>query len=268
MKPLTGANAMRSVLLAILGNGWTYQRPQLAQGVGVEMKAIGLLGGMSWESTAEYYRLINEGVKSRLGGLHSARIVMYSVDFEPVERLQRAGDWTAAAAAMIDGARRIERGGADFLVICTNTMHKLAPQVEAAISIPLLHIADAAAQIMHAARVARAGLLGTRFTMEEDFYKGRLAERHGIEVVVPETGDRQLVDRVIYEELCLGEIRDRSRREFTRIIADLAGRGAQGVALACTEIPLLVKQRDSPLPIFDTTAIHAAAAVTTALENR
>jgi aspartate racemase len=221
---------------------------------------------MSWESTAEYYRLINEGVKARLGGLHSARIAMYSVDFDEIERLQNTGDWTKAAEAMTEGARRVERGGADFLVICTNTMHRVAGEVEGAIGIPLLHIADATAGAVKDAGMARVGLLGTRFTMEEDFYKGRLTERHGIEVLIPEAADRRIVDRVIYEELCLGDIREESRGEFARITADLARRGAQGIVLGCTEIPLLVKGEDSPVPVFDTTAIHAKKAVEIALE--
>jgi len=231
------------------------------------MKVIGLLGGMSWESTAEYYRLINEAVRERLGGLHSARIAMYSVDFADVEVLQREGRWSQAAAALIEAARRLEHAGADILLICTNTMHKVAPEVEAAVSMPLIHIADAAAAAVKAAGFGKAALLGTRFTMEEDFYQKRLAETHRIDVLIPGQADRRLVDRVIYEELCRGEIRDESRLEFARIIDELAVRGAECAILGCTEIPLLVRQCDSPLPLFDTTAIHAAAAVEAALDS-
>ncbi|HUW55255.1 MAG TPA: aspartate/glutamate racemase family protein [Planctomycetota bacterium] len=231
------------------------------------MKVIGLLGGMSWESTAEYYRLINEGVLGRLGGLHSAEIVMYSVDFEPIEKLQHAGDWAAAAQVLINAGRRVEAGGADFLLICTNTMHKLADEIADAVGIPLLHIADATAEAVKSARMSRVGLLGTKFTMEEDFYRGRLAGKHGIEVLIPSDTDREGVHRVIYDELCLGTIREESKREFARIIDDLADRGAEGVILGCTEIGLLVKPGDAAVPLFDTTTIHAAAAVELALRD-
>ena len=229
------------------------------------MRIIGLLGGMSWESTAEYYRLINEGVKARLGGLHSAEIVMVSVDFEPIEKLQHAGDWAGAARVLIDAAGRIEAAGADFLVICTNTMHKLADEIADAIDIPLLHIADATAEAIKTAPMSRVGLLGTTFTMEEDFYKGRLALRHGLDVLTPNDEDRQIVHDVIYDELCRGTIREESKREFVRIIDDLVRRGAEGVVLGCTEIGLLVKPGDVGVRLFDTTVIHAERAVTMAL---
>ena len=229
------------------------------------MKTIGLLGGMSWESTLEYYRLINEEIKERLGGLHSGKILLYSVDFYEIECFQRAGDWAGAAQALIEGARRLERGGADFLLICTNTMHKVADEIEHAIGIPLVHIADATGEAVRAAGLSKVGLLGTRFTMEEDFCKARLAAHRGIEVIIPEARDAQFVDHVIFRELCLGLIRDESRAEFVRIIEEMVKRGAQAVVLGCTEIPLLVKEKDSPVPVFDTTAIHAAKAVETAL---
>jgi len=231
------------------------------------MKTIGLLGGMSWESTVEYYRLVNEGVKKRLGGLHSAKVVMVSVDFEPLEKMQHAGDWSAAAEVLIDASRRIESAGADCLVICTNTMHKVADEVAGAIGIPLLHIADATAEAVKAQGLTKIGLLGTRFTMEEDFYAGRLARAHDIEVLIPDEHDRETVHRVIYKELCLGVVRDESRRQYVRIIDDLASRGAEGIVLGCTEIPLLVKPDDVDVPLFDTTAIHAASAVELALAD-
>lgn len=228
------------------------------------MKTIGLLGGMSWESTVEYYRLINEEVKLRLGGLHSARIALYSVDFEEVEKLQHDDRWAEAAELMIDGALRVERTGADFLLICTNTMHKLADQVADAIHIPLLHIADATAETILSAGSSKIGLLGTRFTMEEDFYRGRLEQR-GLEVLIPEADDRRLVHDVIYDELCLGTIREESRLAYTRIIDRLVSQGAQGVILGCTEISLLVKPEHATCPLFDTTRIHAIRAVDRAL---
>lgn len=229
------------------------------------MKTIGLLGGMSWESTTTYYRLLNEGVRAARGGLHSAQILLRSVDFAPLEALQHAGDWDAIGDRLAQDARRVQAGGADFLLLCTNTMHKVAPVIEAAIHIPLLHIADATAEALKRQQVHTVGLLGTGFTMEQDFYTGRLTARHGIEVLVPEQEDRRLVHRVIYEELCLGRIEPASRREYLRILAALAGQGAQGVILGCTEIGLLVSQRDTPVPLFDTTAIHAAQAVALAL---
>ncbi len=231
------------------------------------MKTIGLLGGMSWESTATYYRLLNEGVRAARGGLHSAQVLLHSVDFAPLEALQHAGDWDAIGAQLARDARRVQAGGADFLLLCTNTMHKVAPAIEAAIDIPLLHIADATAEALKRQQVHTVGLLGTGFTMEQDFYKGRLTERHGIEVLVPEQDDRRLVHRIIYEELCLGRIEPTSRSEYLRILDTLAARGAQAVILGCTEIGLLVQQRDTPVPLFDTTAIHAAQAVALALTD-
>ncbi len=230
------------------------------------MKTIGMLGGMSWESTASYYRMLNEGIKQRLGGLHSARICMHSVDFAEIETLQHQGDWQATADILCDAARSIEAGGADFLMICTNTMHKVAPQIEAAISIPLLHIADATAERLQEDGIMRVGLLGTRFTMEQEFYKGRLSERYGIEVVVPDTAQRELVHDVIYSELCLGRVEDASRRAYLAVIDELAQQGAQGVILGCTEIAMLVAQRDTSVRLYDTTAIHAQKAVAFALD--
>jgi aspartate racemase len=220
---------------------------------------------MSWESSLEYYRLINQSVKVHLGGLHSAQCLMYSVNFAEVEALQHAGEWEKAGRVMAEAAIRLELGGADFVVICTNTMHKLASHVQEAVDIPLLHIADATAAAIQAAGMERIGLLGTRFTMEEDFYRGRLEEQFGLEVIVPDLEARKIVHQVIYGELCLGEIKADSRKQFQAIIHDLAAAGAQGVILGCTEIGLLIKQADSPLPVFDTTVIHAETAVKIAL---
>ena len=228
------------------------------------MKTIGLLGGMSWESTALYYRLINEIVSRRLGGLHSARIALVSVDFQEIEALQEAGDWDGIGAALAQAARTVEAAGADFLVICTNTMHKVAPRIQDAIGIPLLHIADATARRIKAAGMKTIGLLGTRFTMEESFYRGRLSEIHGIEVLVPPAPDRELVHRVIYDELCLGRVEGASRAELLRIIDDLRNHGAQGVIEGCTEICMLVEQAHTDVLLFDTTIIHAEAAVAAA----
>ncbi|MEV0192893.1 aspartate/glutamate racemase family protein [Kitasatospora purpeofusca] len=228
------------------------------------MKTIGLLGGMSWESTATYYRLLNELTRDRLGGLHSAKCVLYSVDFAEVERLQVAGEWEAAGRLLADAARAVEAAGAELLLICTNTMHKVADQVAGAVSVPLLHLADATAAAVLAAGVTRVGLLGTAFTMEQDFYRDRLASR-GLDVLVPDPAGRALVHRVIYEELCLGVVREESRAEYRRVIAELVARGAQGVILGCTEIELLVGPGDSAVPVFPTTRIHAEAAVTAAL---
>lgn len=231
------------------------------------MKTIGLLGGMSWESTVPYYRQINETVKARLGGLHSAKIVLYSVDFAEIERLQHCGDWDSAGAVLADAAQALERAGADFIVLCTNTMHKVAPTIEAAVKIPLLHIADPTAMAIRRAGLFRIGLLGTRFTMEQAFYRGRLEERHGIEVLIPEQEDVGVVHRVIYEELCLGRIEDASREAYRGVMARLVERGAQGIILGCTEISMLVVARDATVPLFDTTAIHAGAAAETALSH-
>lgn len=231
------------------------------------MRIIGLLGGMSWESTAEYYRIINQEVRRLLGRQHSARILLYSVDFEEIDRLQGEGEWITAGRQLAVAAKRLERGGADFILMCTNTMHKVADQIEGESSVPLIHIADATAERVREAGVAKVGLLGTRFTMAEDFYRGRLQERHGLVVVIPPPQDRELVDRVIYEELCQGIMNESSRREFVRIIADLGELGADGVILGCTEIGLLVRPADSPIPAFDTTRIHAEKGVRLALEE-
>jgi aspartate racemase len=225
------------------------------------MKTIGLLGGMSWESTLGYYRAINEGVRQKLGGLHSAQIAMVSVDFAPIEQLQHADDWTGTAEILGDAARGVEAAGADFLLICTNTMHRVAPQIEAAIRIPVLHIADTTAEVLLADGVGTVGLLGTAFTMEQAFYRGRLAERYGLEVLVPHTADRDLVHRVIYEELCQGRVEPGSKAEYLRIVASLAARGAEAVILGCTEIGMLIGQRDTEVRLLDTTLIHAQKAV-------
>ncbi|MGO9412157.1 MAG: aspartate/glutamate racemase family protein [Spirochaetia bacterium] len=229
------------------------------------MKTIGLIGGMSWESSIEYYRIINEEVRNRLGKLHSAQSLMYSVDFADVEKLQREGKWKEATQSMVDAARRLEKGGADFVVICTNTMHKMADEVQSCIGIPLLHVVDAAAESVKKFGLKTIGLLGTRFTMEEDFYRGRLARKHGFEVHVPEAADRERVHRVIYDELVAGELRQESKAALVRIIDGLIARGAQGIILGCTEIPLLIKDGDCAVPVFDTTRIHALAAVELAL---
>jgi len=229
------------------------------------MKTIGMIGGMSWESSIEYYRVINQAVKEKLGGLHSAKSLMYSVDFAEIEALQHAGKWDQATQAMIEAARHLEAGGADFVVICTNTMHRMADEVEAAVGIPLLHIADATAAAVRARGLQVVGLLGTRYTMEEDFYRGRLVQRHGLDVHIPEGADRETVHRVIYDELVLGEIKPASRAAYKRVIEKLVDSGAQGIILGCTEIGLLVKEADSPVPVFDTAAIHALSAVEMAL---
>lgn len=231
------------------------------------MKTIGLIGGMSWESTVPYYRQINETVRQHLGGLHSAKIILYSVDFHDVERLQHAGDWEAAGALLADAARALESAGADLLVLCTNTMHKVAPAIEAAVGIPLFHIADPTAAAIRQAGFSTVGLLGTRFTMEQDFYRERLRERHGLAVLVPPPEDRDLVHRVIYDELCLGKVVPESRDQYRRIIAGLVARGAQAIILGCTEISLLVGQPDAAAPLFDTTGIHARQAAEWALSQ-
>ena len=231
----------------------------------LSQKVIGLIGGMSWESSAEYYRIINQAVRARLGGLRSARCLLWSFDFGEIEALQHAGRWDDAATEMIEAAKRLERGGADFVVICTNTMHRMADQVQAAIGLPLLHIADPTAERITKAGLTKVGLLGTAFTMEQAFYKGRLAERHGLEVLVPEDEDRALVNRVIYEELVQGRVEPSSRQAYHGVIARLVERGAEAVILGCTEIMLLVKPEDSAVPLFDTTALHAEAAVDLAI---
>ncbi|MFB7123422.1 aspartate/glutamate racemase family protein [Kitasatospora sp. NPDC056273] len=228
------------------------------------MKTIGLIGGMSWESTAEYYRLLNRLTRERLGGLHSARLVLYSVDFAQIERLQTAGRWEEAGEVLADAARSLEAAGADLLLICTNTMHKVADQVAAAVSVPLLHLADTTAAAVRAAGLRRVGLLGTAFTMEQDFYRGRLAAG-GLDVQVPQADSRALIHRVIYEELCVGLVREESRAAYRQVIGELVAGGAEGIVLGCTEIELLVRPEDSPVPVFPTTRLHAEAAVDAAL---
>jgi len=229
------------------------------------MKTIGLLGGMSWESSIEYYRIINQTVKERLGGLHSAQCLMYSVDFDKIERLQHSGDWDTLTQTMIAAVHRLERGGAECLVVCTNTMHRMADEIQAAARIPLLHIADAAATAIKAKGLHPVGLLGTQFTMEGDFYRGKLQQDHGLQVLTPDQSEREMVHKIIYEELVQGIIREESRQVFQTVIGNLQQRGAQGVILGCTEIPLLVRDSDVDLPVFDTTTIHAQAAVDWAL---
>ncbi|WP_322051437.1 aspartate/glutamate racemase family protein [Paraburkholderia bannensis] len=231
------------------------------------MKIIGVIGGMSWESSAEYYRLLNSQMKARLGGHHNARSLMATVDFAQIEELQRAGDWEALGVLMAQAAQQLERGGADIVLLATNTMHRVCASIEAAISIPFLHIADPTGAALRAANVTRVGLLGTRYTMEQDFYVGRLREVHGIEAIVPNEHDRADVHRIIYDELCHGNVDQQSRRVYQRVIDDLAAQGAQGAILGCTEITLLIGQNDSTLPVFDTTALHAQAAVDWALQG-
>jgi aspartate racemase len=232
------------------------------------MKTIGLIGGMSWESSLEYYRIINETTKRKLGGFHSAKSILYSVDFEEIERLQHQGAWDDLTKVMIRAAQSLERAGAELLVICTNTMHKMADDVQTSIRIPLLHIADATAEQIKLLNLHTVGLLGTKFTMEQDFYRGRLSEKFGLEVLIPADDERDIVHRVIYDELCLGTIRESSKFEYLRIINNLVKRGAQGIILGCTEIPLLLKQEDVAVPIFDTTTIHAKHAVEVALKGQ
>ena len=231
------------------------------------MKTIGMIGGMSWESSSEYYRLINQKVRERLGGLHSAKCLMYSVEFAEIEAWMRDGKWDRIESSMVETAKTLENAGADAVLICTNTIHKVAEQVESQIQVPLLHIADAAGEALKAAGISRAGLLGTRFTMEEDFYRKRLSDKFGLEVVVPEKKDRELVDRVIFDELCVGIIEESSRDVYVSIMKGLAEQGAGGIVLGCTEIGLLVSPDDSKIPLFDTTEIHAAAAVDFALSG-
>ena len=226
---------------------------------------IGLIGGMSWESSAEYYRIINREVRRRLGGAHSARSLMWSVDFGEIEHLQHQGEWDELTRQMIDAAGRLERGGADFVVLCTNTMHRMADELAAAIRIPLLHIADPTAEKIKQGGFSRVGLLGTAFTMEQDFYKGRLRRLFGLDVLVPEPDDRRVVHDIIYRELIAGEIRPKSRLAYRQIMARLVERGAQAIILGCTEIMLLVSEEDSAVPLFDTTTLHALAAVDRAL---
>jgi aspartate racemase len=231
------------------------------------VKTIGLLGGMTWHSTVDYYRLINEGVQRRLGGSSSARCVLYSVEFGEFEELQKAGDWERLTRLMVDAALKLEGAGADLLIICANTMHRTAEAITAATAIPLIHIADAAAAEIRKARLKTVGLLGTRYTMEQDFYRRRLEQKHGLSVLIPDEADRIRVHDIIYAELGRGLIKDSSRAEYRAIIGKLRARGAEGVILGCTEIPLLVKPGDAPIPLFDTTALHAAAAVEAALHD-
>lgn len=229
------------------------------------MKTIGLLGGMSWESSAEYYRIINQGVREHLGPTASASVVLWSFNFAEIEALQHQGDWSTLSERMVDAAQRLQGAGADVLLICTNTMHRMAPALESALSIPLIHIADPTAAAIKAAGLRKVGLLGTAFTMEQDFYKGRLRERHGLEVIVPEADDRATLHHIIYDELVAGQITPSSRAAYRQVIARLVQAGAEAVILGCTEIMLLVQPEDSAVPLFDTTALHAAAAVEAAL---
>lgn len=232
------------------------------------MKTIGLIGGMTWRSSIEYYRIINEHTASEVGNYHSAKIIMFSVDFQEIQQLQHQGKWDEATDVMIDAAHRIEKGGANFLLICANTMHKMADEVEANIGIPLLHIGDATAKEIKLKGLRKIGLLGTKFTMTQDFYKNRLIIKHGLEVIIPEQPDMETVDRIIYNELAAGEIKDSSRQKYKVVINKLADSGAEGVILGCTEIPLLIKQGDTNIPLFDTTQIHALAAVDLALAEK
>lgn len=231
------------------------------------MKTIGLIGGMSWESSLKYYQIINETVGAKLGGFHSAKSILYSVDFAEIERLQHQGRWEEAGRMLAEAAKNLEKGGADFIVICANTMHKVAEDIQAGIRIPILHVVDATAQRVKAAGIRKAGLLGTRFTMEEDFYINRLSQKHGLQILVPDLQGRALVHRVIFDELVFGKIRRSSREKYLTVIAQLAGQGAEGIILGCTEIGLLVRAQDCQVPLFDTTRIHAEAAVEFALRE-
>ncbi len=231
------------------------------------MKTLGLLGGMSWESTVTYYRLINETVKKALGGLHSAKLLMYSVDFAEIEEYQAQGQWDKSAEVLSIAAENLQKAGADYIVICTNTMHKVAPQIRERIAIPLIHIAEATADALLDAGIETVALLGTKYTMTQDFYKAKLTER-GIRVLIPAAADVEFVNHVIYDELCRGILSPASRCEYVQIIGDLKNRGAQGVILGCTEIGLLISQADSPLPVFDTTGIHAENAALTAIHDK
>ncbi len=231
------------------------------------MKTIGLIGGMSWESSLEYYRIINEKVKKELGGLHSAKSILYSVDFEEIQILQHKDEWDKLTKIMIDAAKSLEKAGADMIVICTNTMHKMADDVQNKITIPILHISDATAQSIQEHGLNKVGLLGTRFTMEQDFYKTRLSDKYGLDVIIPGNDDIDIVHKIIYDELCLGKIVESSKKEFLRIIENLVKNGAEGIILGCTEIPLLVKQADVSVPVFDTTNIHAERAVLEAIKT-
>ncbi len=229
------------------------------------MYTIGLIGGMSWESSLEYYRIINETVKEKLGKLHSAKSLMFSVDFDEIQHLQHIGDWNTLTKIMVDAADRLEKGGADFIVICTNTMHRMVNDIEKNVKIPVIHIADATAKKIKEGKIKKVGLLGTKFTMEQDFYKGRLATNHGIDVIIPNDDERNTVHSIIYNELCQGQIKQPSKEQYIKILEKLKSNGAEGVILGCTEIPLLIKQEDVSIPIFDTTKIHAEMAVDYAL---
>lgn len=231
------------------------------------MKTIGLIGGMSWESSLEYYRIINETVKEKLGGLRSARIVMYSFDFEDVAKLQHKGRWDEATELIIKTAQRLEKAGAELLVICTNTMHIVADEVQRDIKVPLLHIVDATAEEIKAKGLKKIGLLGTRFTMEKDFYKGRLVKKYGLEIIIPSKHERQIVHDIIYNELCRGEAKESSREKYSKIIQNLVENGSEGIILGCTEICLLVRQQDVQVPVFDTTTIHATSAALSAMQE-
>jgi len=231
------------------------------------MKTIGLVGGMSWESTQEYYRIINETVKEKLGGFHSGQIALYSLDFADIELMQQREEWDRMAEMLVEAFRRIEAAGADMGLLCTNTMHKVFNEIQKNVRIPLIHIADVTGRAIAARGLQRVGLLGTRFTMEQEFYKGKLTSDYGIDVLIPDNDERQAIHAIIYNELCLGQVKDASRRAFKKIIARLEDRGAQGIVLGCTEIPLLVKQEDHRLPLFDTTDLHARAAVDLALRD-
>lgn len=231
------------------------------------MKTIGLIGGMSWESSQSYYQLINEEVKKRLGGLHSAKVILFSVNFAEIEKLQHKGEWDKTAEILSDAAQSLEKAGADFILICTNTMHLVAPQISASIDVPLLHIADATAENIVKAGIDKIGLLGTAFTMEQDFYKGRLENKYNLSVLTPNKEDMQIIHNVIYQELCLGEVSDASRDQYLRIIDQLVAEGAQGVILGCTEIAMLVKKEHTDVHLFDTTTLHAIKAVDLALSS-
>jgi aspartate racemase len=231
------------------------------------MKTIGLIGGMSWESSQEYYRIINETARERLGGLHSARSLMFSFDFAEIEELQHAGNWEEATRRMVAAGQSLERGGADFLMICTNTMHKMAKEVQDGVEVPLLHIADPTGQAIKAQGLIKIALLGTKYTMEQDFYKGRLQSEFGLEVIIPDEADRQIVHDIIYDELCVGVVKEDSRQKYQQIIQRLKTQGAEGVILGCTEIMMLIQQSGTDLPVFDTTRIHAETAVDLALQQ-
>ncbi|MCB5227047.1 aspartate/glutamate racemase family protein [Alishewanella sp. 16-MA] len=231
------------------------------------MKTIGLIGGMSWESTIPYYRLLNQGVKQQLGGLHSAKCILYSVDFQQIERLQHAGDWQGAGEVLAEAAVALAAAGAEVIVLCTNTMHKVAAQIQAAVAIPLLHIADATATALQQAHCSRVGLLGTKFTMEQPFYRERLSEKYGVTVLLPTEAERDRLHQIIYQELCQGILKPESKQLVRRVMAGLALQGAEGIILGCTEIGLLVSQADAAVPLFDTTALHAQAAVAFALAD-